>query len=319
MTTKSVLLAAGVGVLATGAFLARAYVPFRGDAQPAPAVSPAAPAQTIEAASASSQTTASTQPAAPVPSKTPAKPQRTPSFSAAPSRADVAPPAPQPTPSVDPVVPPPPVVSAAPPTEPPPPPVGTPVIEPAAASAPPKPRLEELTIKEGTVLGIRLDQTLSSETARVEDRVSARLSRDVEVDGRTAIPAGARLEGVVVSVERGGKTRTRARLWLKFSTLILADGLRVPITTDVISREGASPTPEAATKIGASAAVGAAIGAVLGGKKGAAIGTGVGAAGGTAAVMAGGRNEAVVASGTAFSLRLSTPVTIVVPRDPEVR
>ena len=187
------------------------------------------------------------------------------------------------------------------------------------AAAPPKPRVEELVIQKDEVLGIKIDQSISSETANVEDRVSARLSRDVTVDGRTAIPAGTKLEGVVVSVERGGKMRGRANLGLQFSTLILADGLRVPIETGVIFREGAAPGPEATAKIGASAVVGAVLGAVVGGKKGAAIGSGAGAAGGTAVVMAGGRNEAVFASGAPLTLRLVAPVTIVIPREPEIR
>jgi hypothetical protein len=122
-----------------------------------------------------------------------------------------------------------------------------------------------------------------------------------------------------VSVERGGKMRGRAKLDLQFSTLILADGLRVPIETEVIFREGAAPGPEATAKIGASAVVGAVLGAVVGGKKSAAIGSGAGAAGGTAAVMAGGRNEAVFASGASLTLRLMAPVTIVIPREPEIR
>lgn len=321
MVSRSVLLAAGVGVLATGVLVAGGYLPFREDSRPTPAVAPAPAAPAIEPAAAPTSPMVSAPPTTIDSSTTPTSPSLNPTARAKPSRTEAASPLSAAASSSDQVAATqPPVISAAPPpTEPPPPPAGASISDPLAAAAPPKPRFEELTITADSVLGIRIDQALSSETARVEDRVSARISRDVTVDGRIAIPTGARLEGVVVSVERGGKVRTRARLGLQFSTLILADGLRVPIATDVIFREGASPSPEAASKIGVSAAVGAALGAVFGGKKGAAIGTGAGAAGGTAAVMAGGRNDAAIAAGTSLTLRLTAPVTIAIPRDPDTR
>lgn len=284
------------------------------------AVLPAAPAQTVEPAAAPISPVASARPDASSTETAPSRQSQRPVPPARPDRTEASPPISQPRSVPESVVaaPPPPVTSAAPPTEPPPP-VTAPISEAPVTPPPPKPRVEELVIPKDEVLGIKIDQSLSSETASVEDRVSARLSRDVAVDGRTAIPAGTKLEGVVVSVERGGKMRGRAKLGLQFSTLILADGLRVPIETTVIFREGAAPGPEATAKIGASAVVGAAVGAAVGGKKGAAIGSGAGAAGGTAAVMAGGRNEAVFASGAPLTLRLVAPVTIVIPREPDIR
>lgn len=226
-----------------------------------------------------------------------------------------APPAPMPEPAGLPPLPPAiPATGAALPAQDPP----TPLL--AAMETPPipevvPPQFEEVTIGEDAVIGIRLDQTVTSETARVEDRVSARVSRDVTVNGRTAVPAGARLEGVVAAVERGGKMRERARIGIRFNTLILLDSTRVPIQTAVIFREGDSPAGEAGSKIGASAVVGAILGAVIGGKKGAAIGTAAGAAGGTAAVMAGDVNHATIAAGAPLTLRLTAPVIVLIERD----
>jgi hypothetical protein len=86
----------------------------------------------------------------------------------------------------------------------------------------------------------------------------------------------------------------------------------MPIQTEAIIRDGEAPGGEATSKIGASAVVGTILGAVIGGKKGAAIGGAAGAAGGTAAVMAGGRNDAVIASGTALTVRLTSPLSITI-------
>jgi len=184
------------------------------------------------------------------------------------------------------------------------------------AEQPPAPRFEELTIKADSVIGIRLENGVTTETARVEDRVTARVTRDVMVDGRTALPANARIEGVVAIVDQGGKFRERARLGIRFTTLVLADGTRTSIDTDTIFRDGESPAADATAKVGASAVVGAILGAVVGGKKGAVIGGSAGAAGGTAAVMSGGRRAASFAAGAPLTLKLTEPLTIVVERDP---
>ena len=164
------------------------------------------------------------------------------------------------------------------------------------------------------MVGIRIDQSLSSATAKPEERITAVVSRDVVVDGRTVLPTGTRLEGNVTLVQPGSKFKGRARLGVRFHTIVLADGLRVPMQTEALYRDGESATGSTATKVGTGAAAGAIIGAVLGGKRGAMIGAGVGAGGGTAAVLAGDAREAVLPSGTPLTMRLTSPVTVTVER-----
>ena len=55
-------------------------------------------------------------------------------------------------------------------------------------------------------------------------KVEARVLRDVRVGNAVAIPAGSRALGSVMLVERGGKFKERARLGIRFHTLVLADG-----------------------------------------------------------------------------------------------
>lgn len=173
---------------------------------------------------------------------------------------------------------------------------------------------EEVTVPADSVVGLQLESSLSSETARVEDRVDARVTRDVRINGRVAIPAGARVVGSVILVERGGKIKDRARLGIRFNTLVLADNTRTPITTDTVFREGDAPSTQSSAKIGGAAIGGAIIGAILGGGKGAAIGTGIGAAGGTAAAMAGDRRAVTLPVGTPLSVRTQSPVTLTIER-----
>ena len=115
-------------------------------------------------------------------------------------------------------------------------------------------------------------------------------------------------------VERGGKVKERARLGVRFHTLVLADGSELPIRTDAILREGESPAGESARKIGGAAVGGAILGAIIGGKKGAIVGGATGAAGGTAVVMAGDRNAATLPVGAVVTVRLSSPVTVEVEK-----
>lgn len=175
---------------------------------------------------------------------------------------------------------------------------------------------DELTLHADAVIGIRLSSTISSATARVEDRVSAQVVRDVTVDGRVVVPAGATAEGEVTLVQRGGKFKERSRLGVRFTAIVLTGNVRVPVQTDTILRAGESPTGRAAAKVGAGAVIGAIIGRAIGGKKGAAIGSTAGATGGTAAVMAGDANEAILVEGSTLTVRLSGPATILVERQP---
>jgi type IV secretory pathway VirB10-like protein len=186
--------------------------------------------------------------------------------------------------------------------------------EPVREVEVPAPAFEELTVAADSVIGLQTETTLSSERARIEDRVEARVVRDVRAGGRVAIPAGSRVLGSVVLVERGGKMRDRARLGIRFHTLALSDGTRLPITTETIYRFGEAPGDNSAKKIGGGAVAGAILGAIIGGGKGAAIGATTGAAGGSAVVMAGDRSEAVFQSGAQITARILSPVTVTVDR-----
>jgi hypothetical protein len=187
-------------------------------------------------------------------------------------------------------------------------------IEPPEPPEPAVPQYEELIVPSDSVIGLQIESPISSETAQLEDHVEARVSRDVMVLGKVAVPAGTRALGSVSFVERGGKVKERARLGVRFHTLVLADATRVPIQTDSIFREGEPPSHESVAKIGGAAVGGAILGAILGGAKGAAIGGATGAAGGTAVVMAGDRNAATLPAGATVTVRLTAPLTVTVER-----
>lgn len=197
-----------------------------------------------------------------------------------------------------------------------------PLSEPLAAAPPvervvdrpAEPVFEEILVPASSVIGLELETTVTTERARIEDRVDARVTRDVFAGGRLAIPAGSRVVGAVSLVERGGKVKERARLGVRFHTLVLANGRQVQLRTEPVYREGDSPAGESSRKIGGAAIGGAVLGAIIGGKKGAIAGATAGAAGGTAVVMAGDRNPATLPAGSVVTVKLAAPVSFEVER-----
>jgi hypothetical protein len=179
---------------------------------------------------------------------------------------------------------------------------------------PPRKMYDELVIPADSVIGLQVETAVSTERAKVEDPVRARVTRDVKVRDQVAIPAGARAEGAVTLVERGGRLKDQARLGIRFHTIVLADGTRLPINTETIYREGESPARESAAKIGGAAVGGAVLGAIFGGKKGAVIGSTVGAAGGGVAVATSEPNPATLPAGSTVTVRMGAPATVTVER-----
>lgn len=186
--------------------------------------------------------------------------------------------------------------------------------DPVSRPEPPERLFEELVVSADSVIGLQTESAISSERARVEDRIEARVVRDVRVGGAVAIPAGSRAIGSVMLVERGGKFKERARLGIRFHTLVLADGTRLPITTETIHRYGEPPGNSSAAKIGGGAVAGAILGAILGGAKGAAVGATTGAGAGTAAVVAADRSAAEFPAGTEVTARILSPVTVTIEK-----
>ena len=179
--------------------------------------------------------------------------------------------------------------------------------------------VEELIISADSVVGLQVDTPVSTEDAKVEDDVEARVTRDVVVGDYIAIPAGTRVMGSVVLVEQAGKVKGASRLGVRFHTVVLDDGVEVPLTTETVYRRGKSKGSASAGKIGGAAVGGAILGAIFGGRQGAAIGGAVGAAGGTAAAMAGDGQPATLPAGATVTVRLSRPATVAIERYPSER
>jgi hypothetical protein len=186
--------------------------------------------------------------------------------------------------------------------------------DPPPPLTPPTPQFDEVIVPAAAVMGLQVETALSSERSQVEDRVDARVTRDVMIAGRVAIPVGSRVVGSVVAVTRGGRIKEPAHLMIRFHTLALPDGTEMDLRTDPVERFGQSQGTDSGRKIGGAAIAGAILGGILGGGKGAAIGATAGGAAGTAAAMSGDRDAATVAAGSLLNIRLTAPITIQIER-----
>jgi hypothetical protein len=164
----------------------------------------------------------------------------------------------------------------------------------------------DVTAASGTGVSLSLITPLSSETAKVETPVTARVRQPIVVDGFTVVPTGATLHGDVIEVERAGRVKGRSRLVIRFSE-VMVDGQRDPFRTNPLTFEGEATRGEDATKVGGGAGIGALIGGIVGGGSGAAKGAAIGAAAGTGAVLATRGRDVELASGAELNVTLASP------------
>jgi hypothetical protein len=172
-------------------------------------------------------------------------------------------------------------------------------------------RTREITVPAGTVLRLRLRNAVGSDLSRTEDPVSATLATSIRLNGRDVLPAGSIARGYVTSAVRSGKVKGRARLGLRFSTIVLADDHeRYNISTRQWVAVAPATKRSDAMKIGLPALGGALVGGLVGGGKGAAIGGAAGGGAGTAVVLTTRGKEVRIGRGAIVKVRLASPVMV---------
>ena len=163
-----------------------------------------------------------------------------------------------------------------------------------------------MDIPVGTELDVRLQQSLSSATAAVEDRFEATTLVDLKDGDRTMIPAGSVLRGVVSSVTKTSRLERKGSLTLAFDQ-VRVNGREYPIRATVTQAIESEGIKGEAGKIGAGAGVGMIIGGILGGVKGALAGILIGG-GGTIAATEG--KDVELPAGTVLRVRIDSGLNL---------
>ena len=196
-----------------------------------------------------------------------------------------------------------------PPPPPPPPPAQEPVQVVAPAPPPPPPVAKTVTLPAGTVIPIRMTETLDSASTQSNSVFHGSLAGDLIADGMVVAKSGASVVGRVVTAKDATHFSGSSELSIELTRLDTVDH-PVDLVTDAFTKQGAGRGKNTAAKTGGGAAVGAIIGALAGGGKGAAIGavTGGGVGAGVNGVTRG--QQVQIPTETLVSFRLQSPISV---------
>jgi hypothetical protein len=186
------------------------------------------------------------------------------------------------------------------------------------------------TVPSGKRIRVRMNETISSKTARVGDRFTVTVTEPVySTNGVVVIPTGSELVGRVDSVKASRKGGDVGEIDASFIQVVLPNGTKRAINgslTELTSDDAKSDSEGTASGdrtshrkvkfIGGGAGGGILLGAAVGGGKGALIGGILGGVGGLIAERQTKGEEAEVKAGTEFGVYLNRAVSM--PRFAEV-
>ena len=173
-----------------------------------------------------------------------------------------------------------------------------------------KPDGETMIIPAGTILVTSLGTRLTTDTNHTGDQFVVTTTEPITVGGRTAVPDGVRVNGVLSNVQDSGRVKGRAQMTLTFKEIVDSEGKVHAISAQPITLQADSGAGEDAVKIGAGSVIGAVIGGISGGGKEAAIGAAVGAGAGTVLVLATKGDEIELDPGQKLSVLITSPANV---------
>jgi BON domain len=182
-------------------------------------------------------------------------------------------------------------------------------IVPAAPPPPPPPVAKTVTLPAGTVIAIRMSDTLDSATTQPNTPFHASLGGDLIVDGMVVARSGANVVGRVVTAKDATHFSGSSELSIELTRIDTVQG-SVNVVTDSYSKQGNGRGKNTAVKTGGGAALGAIVGALAGGGKGAAIGAvaGGGVGAGVNGVTRG--QQVQIPTETLVTFHLQSPISV---------
>ena len=180
------------------------------------------------------------------------------------------------------------------------------------------------TVQSGETFRVRMNETISSKTARTGDTFTTTVTDPVySTNGVVVVPTGSTVVGRVNSVKPAKKGGDPGSIDVSFTEIKLPNGTRRAINgslTNLDTKKAKSDNEGTASGddrkndklifIGGGAAGGAVLGGAIGGGKGALIGGILGAVGGLAGERLTKGEDAEVKSGTEFGIYLNRAISL---------
>lgn len=104
---------------------------------------------------------------------------------------------------------------------------------------------KEVTVKAGTLVPLQIVNPTKAADVKKGQKVAFRVSRDINVNGVTAIPYGTLVNGIVYEAKRSSWWGTKGRLGIKISEIFTPEGETIPLTNGDVYVTGKNRTPTA--------------------------------------------------------------------------
>lgn len=101
---------------------------------------------------------------------------------------------------------------------------------------------KEVTVKAGTIVPLQVVNHTKAADVSVGQKVAFRVSRDINVDGVTAIPYGTTVNGTVYEAKKSSWWGTKGRLGIRISELVTPNGEMIPLTNGDVYVTGKNRT-----------------------------------------------------------------------------
>lgn len=170
-------------------------------------------------------------------------------------------------------------------------------------------RSPDITIPSGTVVNVRMIDSISSDRNYAGETFRGSLNNAVHVGNQVVLPRGATALVKLVEAKSAGRVKGRSELRLQLVS-IETGHQNYGVASNVVGFRGKSETKKSAKNAGIGAVVGGGVGALLGGGKGAAIGAGLGAGTGVAANARHHGDQIRIPSEALVQFHLSAPLHV---------
>jgi hypothetical protein len=148
----------------------------------------------------------------------------------------------------------------------------------------------------GTKVMVRIDQDISSKTVILGQAWQGTLVNAIPIGNRVVAQTGAPVDGIVTAVKRPGSLHGKGSVSLM---LLHANG--IPLSSDIVTRDGNGHLKSNTEKIGGGAAAGAGLGGLIGGGTGTLVGAAVGATAGTVGAAATNKHQSELPTETVIT------------------